>query len=105
MRTSFFAVLMMFILAIFLTLSGCSSTSHDAHKHGTMQMDVQGSETNLQTTCPVMDGKIDKNVYVDADVKRIYTCCAGCNEKLTADPQKYIKQLEDMGVILEKAPQ
>ena len=110
MRTSSITVLMMFILAIFLTLSGCSSTSQDAHKHGAMQMDVQGSETKLQLTCPVMGGKIDKNLYVDtgsidAEGKRIYVCCEGCLEKLKADPQKYFKQLESQGITLEKAVQ
>ena len=57
-----------------------------------------------QTTCPVMDGKIDNNLYVDADGKRIYVCCAGCIEKVKADPQKYIKQLEDKGITLYKNP-
>ena len=59
----------------------------------------------FQTTCPVGEGKIDKNLYVDADGKRIYVCCAGCIEKVKADPQKYIKQLEDQGVTLERAVQ
>ncbi len=57
-----------------------------------------------QTTCPLNDGKIDKNLYVDADGKRIYVCCAGCIEKIKADPQKYIKQLEDQGITLDKTP-
>ena len=57
-----------------------------------------------QTVCPVMGGKIDKNLFVDADGKRIYVCCAGCIDKVKADPQKYIRQLEEQGVTLEKAP-
>ena len=58
-----------------------------------------------QTVCPVMGGKINKNLYVEADGKRIYICCAGCIEKVKADPQKYIKELEDQGITLEKATQ
>ncbi len=57
-----------------------------------------------QTLCPVMGGKINKSLYVDAEGKRIYVCCAGCIDKIKADPKKYIKQLEDDGIILEKAP-
>jgi len=52
-----------------------------------------------------MGGEINKKLYVDADGKRIYACCAGCVEKIKANPQKYIKQLEDQGITLEKATQ
>ena len=55
-----------------------------------------------QTVCPVAGGKIDKNLYVDADGKRIYVCCENCLEKVKADPQKYIKRLENEGITLEK---
>ena len=57
-----------------------------------------------QTTCPIMGGDIDKNLYVDAEGKRIYVCCAGCIEKVKADPKKYITQLEDQGITLDKTP-
>ncbi|MDA3924427.1 MAG: hypothetical protein PF904_07000 [Kiritimatiellae bacterium] len=50
-----------------------------------------------QKTCPVMGGKIDKSLYVDADGKRVYVCCAGCIAKVKADPDKYIKVLADKG--------
>ncbi|MCF7790470.1 MAG: hypothetical protein K9M56_00600 [Victivallales bacterium] len=57
-----------------------------------------------QTTCPVMGGKINKNLY--ADVKdpetgktvRIYVCCQGCLAKIKNNPEKYIKKLEKDGV-------
>lgn len=57
----------------------------------------------VQTTCPVMGGKIDKSLYVDHDGKRIYVCCSGCIGAIKADPQKYIKQLEDAGIVLDAA--
>lgn len=57
-----------------------------------------------QTNCPVMGGKINKNLYVDANGKRIYVCCGGCIGKVKADPEKYIKKLEDEGITLEKTP-
>ena len=28
-----------------------------------------------QTTCPVLGGNVDKNVYADYQGKRIYFCC------------------------------
>ncbi len=55
-----------------------------------------------QTTCPVLGGKIDKKIYTDYKGKRIYFCCSGCVGVFKKDPEKYIKQMEDQGVVLEK---
>ena len=60
-------------------------------------------KTVPQTVCPVMGGKIDKTVYVDANGKRIYLCCQGCDKKVKADPAKYIAMLEKEGITLDKA--
>ena len=94
---------MLSILAIFLTLSGCTKNSHEAHKHDTMNKDsqnhsamdkdAQGSGTKLQTTCPVMGGDIDKNIYADYNDKRVYFCCKMCIDKFKAEPEKYMKKL------------
>jgi len=62
------------------------------------------AEGKPQTTCPVMGGKINKSLYVDADGVRIYVCCKGCIGKVKADPQKYIKQMQAKGVELKKTP-
>jgi YHS domain-containing protein len=58
--------------------------------------------TKAQTACPVEGAKIDKNIYADYQGKRVYFCCAGCKAKFNADPAKYVMQLEDKGVVLEK---
>ena len=57
-----------------------------------------------QTVCPVMGGKINTNLFVDAEGKRIYVCCPGCLPDLKQDPSKYIKKLEAQGVKLDAAP-
>ena len=57
-----------------------------------------------QTHCPVMGGEIDRKVYLDYKGKRVYFCCPGCLEKFKADPDSYIKKLEEQGVELEKFP-
>lgn len=59
---------------------------------------------NPQKMCPVMGGKIDKKLFVDADGKRIYVCCSGCIAEVKKDPAKYIKMLEDQGITLDKTP-
>ncbi len=57
-----------------------------------------------QTTCPVMGGKINKAQYADVKGKRIYVCCANCIGTIKANPDKYIKQMEGKGIVLDKAP-
>ena len=57
-----------------------------------------------QTTCPVMGGAVNTNIFVDADGKRIYLCCNGCIGEVKKDPAKYIKQLEAEGITLDKTP-
>ena len=72
----------------------CSMKKSDAKAVGTPQ-----------TNCPVMKkNKINKNLYVDAEGKRIYVCCGACIAKVKADPKKYIKELEAQGVKLEDTP-
>ena len=51
----------------------------------------------LQTTCPVMGGAINKELYVDHEGKRIYVCCGGCIDQIKQDPQKYIDKLKADG--------
>jgi YHS domain-containing protein len=58
-----------------------------------------------QTHCPVMGGEINKKVYQDYKGKRVYFCCPGCLEKFKADPDSYIKKLEEQGIKLEKTPE
>ena len=60
---------------------------------------------HAQTTCPVMGGKINKAIFADYQGKRVYFCCAGCPAEFQKDPAKYVKILEDQGVVLEKSPQ
>ena len=59
------------------------------------------SDLKPQTTCPVMGGKIDKDVYVDYQGQRVYFCCASCKENFLKDPEKYFEKIEKDGVLLE----
>ncbi|HBC86968.1 MAG TPA: hypothetical protein DCZ94_08450 [Lentisphaeria bacterium] len=64
----------------------------------------QEKKAVAQTECPVMGGKIDKSLFVDAKGKRIYVCCGGCIGKIKADPEKYIKAMEAKGITIEETP-
>ena len=55
-----------------------------------------------QTICPVMGGKIDKDVYVDYEGYRVYFCCSSCKDEFLKEPEKYMKKIEDDRVLLEK---
>jgi len=50
---------------------------------------------SVQTVCPVMGGKINKDLYVDYQGQRIYFCCKGCPATFEKDPEKYMKKLDE----------
>ena len=62
------------------------------------------AQAKAQTTCPVLGGNIDKNVYADYKGKRIYFCCKGCDQEFEKNPEKYLQKLKEEGVTLEPAP-
>ena len=51
-----------------------------------------------QKTCPVMDqplGAMGKPVKVVVKGRTVFLCCAGCTKKLMANPDKYLKKLDE----------
>ncbi|MFC1552406.1 YHS domain-containing protein [Candidatus Latescibacterota bacterium] len=84
---------------------GYGNEGHEGHSedHAARHTDVIPNTTGSeQTACPVMGGKVNKDVFADHDGKRVYFCCNPCLEKFNADPAKYVAALEESGVILEK---
>jgi YHS domain-containing protein len=57
-----------------------------------------------QVKCPVLSGPANRNVYTDYKGKRIYFCCPPCIQEFKKDPEKFMKQFEEEGVVLEDAP-
>ena len=86
------AVVIALAMALGLLLSTSSLAADGAGQDG------------KQSLCPVMNGNINKDLYVDVEGKRIYVCCAYCIEKIKSDPDSYIEKLEKEGVVLEKTP-
>jgi YHS domain-containing protein len=58
-------------------------------------------ELKAQTNCPVMGGKINKEVFTDIQGQRVYHCCPGCIEPMRANPDKYFKKAAAEGVLFE----
>jgi YHS domain-containing protein len=51
-----------------------------------------------QKTCPVTDaplGSMGAPVKVTVKGRTVFLCCAGCKKKLFADPDKYLKKLDE----------
>ena len=57
-----------------------------------------------QTKCPVLGNPVNKNVYTDYNGKRIYFCCPPCIKTFKKNPEKYMKQFEEQGIVLEDVP-
>ena len=51
------------------------------------------SVTVEQTTCPVMGGAINKDIFTEYKGKKVYFCCPGCVDMFKADPEKYLAKL------------
>ena len=58
-------------------------------------------KTKPQATCPVMGGKVNKEIYTDYEGKRVYFCCKGCIGEFRKNPQKYVRAFEEEGIVLE----
>jgi YHS domain-containing protein len=71
---------------------------------GTILVTHLPAQAKAQTTCPVLGGNIDKNVYADYKGKRVYFCCPGCDKEFEKNPEKYLQKLKEEGVTLEPAP-
>ena len=108
MRTPF---VVLGLLVVSLVLVACDAKKPAAAKPAAAKPvatkasgDAVKAAKKPQTICPVMGNPINKSLYVDVKGKRIYVCCQGCIPKVKADPDKYIKILEDQGVAIEAVP-
>jgi YHS domain-containing protein len=63
---------------------------------------LMAKEGKAQTNCPICKMKINKELYADYKGERVYFGCNACPEEFRKNPEKYVKQLKDSGVVLEK---
>jgi YHS domain-containing protein len=83
-------LLMSTLMLPVFSLIGCKKKSEPTAPVETKQV---VSEAIEQTTCPVMNGKINKELYTEYKNKKVYFCCAGCKEKFEKEPEKYLSKL------------
>lgn len=88
------------VSGLFATASQTEAKSAEAK--ATKPAAVQAVKTLVpQTTCPVMGGAINKELFVDKDGKRIYVCCGGCIDAVTKDFSTYEAKLAESGQAVE----
>jgi Cu(I)/Ag(I) efflux system membrane fusion protein len=73
---------------------GSSGGESSHQKHGSTHEMNMTEASKPQTLCPVMGGKINRDIYVDYQGKRIYFCCPGCEETFLEDPEKYLEKMK-----------
>ena len=93
MRGSSLSVFRIFLFVLFI--SGLFSLDGYAREDMNEQsLNVVESEQIVQTECPVMVGnKIDPNIYVDYEGKRVFFCCNICKSAFIKEPEKYLHRL------------
>jgi YHS domain-containing protein len=93
------------VFVVFVLMAGCQKQKPVAqpetpsmekmpmHEHASMSQTASQTAATEQTTCPVMGGPIDKNIFVEYQGKKVYFCCKGCVDTFKADPEKYVAKL------------
>ncbi len=91
-RTQFGMVFMLATLLLvgLVALAGCKKKSEPAP---TTETEKAVSAAIQQTTCPVMAGAINKDIFTEYKGKKVYFCCAGCKEVFEKEPEKYLDKL------------
>jgi YHS domain-containing protein len=102
MTTARSVIIMVLVAGLLAGGYGCKKSNETQKAPAATK--TPATATQAQTICPIEGSKIDKNVYIDYQGKRIYFCCADCKAKFNADPAKYVQQMEDKGIVLEKVP-
>lgn len=67
---------------------------------------LEASATNVgtQSTCPVMGFEINKEIFTDYLDDRIYFCCSVCPPDFKRNPDKFMKEMKENGVVPYKSP-
>jgi YHS domain-containing protein len=81
-----------FLLAGLIVVDGCKKSEPEPTPPTEKSADTVAA-TMEQTTCPVMDGAINKELYTEYKGKKVYFCCPGCKEKFEENPENYIAKL------------
>lgn len=63
------------------------------HEDAATEIPTAVAAAKEQTTCPVMGGAINKDIFIEYEGKKVYFCCSGCEKLFKENPEKYIAKL------------
>jgi YHS domain-containing protein len=87
-------ILLTVVVAIGLGLTACKKKEQPVPSSPAKPKATASAVTEVeQTTCPVLGGKIDKNIFTEYKGKKVYFCCANCKAAFEKDPEKYVAKL------------
>jgi len=87
------SMLISLLLVGLIMLNGCKKSEPETAEPSGTETVQAALATIEQTTCPVMAGAINKELYTEYKGKKVYFCCPGCKEKFEEEPEKYIAKL------------
>ena len=74
-------------------LGGCKESEQEGAGGSVPEVEDVTPVAGEQTTCPIMDAPINKDIFVEYKGKKVYFCCPGCEDKFNAEPEKYLAKL------------
>lgn len=80
---SYLSVMVVFVV---IGIAGCEKRADES----------QVAESTEQTKCPVMDGDVNKELFVEYKGQKVYFCCPGCEDEFNKDPEKYVSKLPQL---------
>lgn len=83
-------VLVGLLLVGIAAMIGCKKKSESA---APVEINQVSSAVTEQTTCPVMGGTINPDIFTEYKGKKVYFCCPSCKDIFEKDPEKYISKL------------
>jgi YHS domain-containing protein len=83
-------ILLSVIMLTIISTAGCKEKAEPEQAAEIENIAVEQIE---QTTCPVMNGTINKELFTEYKGKKVYFCCPGCKEQFLKEPEKYISKL------------
>lgn len=107
MRAHFLSAFWLAVFIAAMTGDGITGDKNDCGSNSKKAEVKTEQKTNRQpqTTCPVMGGAVNREIFIDHDGKRIYFCCNPCLEEFEKNPGKYMGKLKEQDIRLEEAPQ
>ena len=81
---------MVLAFVVLIAIAGCKKKAEPAKPQGDTNSVSAAVE---QTVCPVMGGKINKDIFTEYKGKKVYFCCPGCKPEFEKNPEKYINKL------------